>query len=428
LNPFFQPTSALPSISQATSLASRALGIDPKSPNPSSSNAAPAETAEGPGSAGSAPAPPAPGLPPHANRDPLKTTTAEGAAVKPNSIPRGAPSEMSHVPSPTSSRPPPVSTASSTGLGVSGGASRPGFTTQKSGFGVGPGGRLPLNTLPHPPPSAVMANYTPSQPASPASASSGGGAGSFPLGGPNANATNASGSLGRSTSRSSSRRRSQSSQANSGGKEQAHPFHLSHNPQGNIGLQNALQAIKGETKDLCWVGALGNRTDGVGKATRSDIESRLWKEQKSKAVWIEDKVFEGHCTLSFFSPPPLSSLFDRRLRADLPARNPLHPRRRLLQADPLANLPLLDRSKGRDDQLGGLRQGQPGVCGQARRDCAFPPFLSLASMHHLSFLLTLLSTGVLYSTRRETSSLSTTTISSSSRPWFEISARTRSSA
>ena len=74
-----------------------------------------------------------------------------------------------------------------------------------------------------------------------------------------------------------------------------HPFHLSHNPQGNIGLQNALEAVKGETEGMVWIGALGNRTDGITQGVRGEIEERLWKEQNSKAVWLEDAVFEGHC-------------------------------------------------------------------------------------------------------------------------------------
>ncbi|CED85313.1 Trehalose-6-phosphate synthase component TPS1 and related subunits [Phaffia rhodozyma] len=102
--------------------------------------------------------------------------------------------------------------------------------------------------------------------------------------------------LTRATSRSSSRRRSSSS--HSVFPPHHHALQLIRNPQGNIGLQNALHAIEGETKGMVWVGALADKTDELSESTRVDVEAALWEGDdggvnRSKPVWINDSVFEG---------------------------------------------------------------------------------------------------------------------------------------
>lgn len=166
-------------------------------------------------------------------------------------------------------------------------------------------------------------------------------------------AATATGSLGRSaSSRSSSRRRSTSQQTFSQAQREAlktvNQFHLANNPQGNIGLQNALNAIEEETKGIVWVGALGDRTDNFDDSLRAEIDDRLWKgvgparpdavERRARAVWVEDKVFEGSCKCDL----PGKRVCIRVLTAGTPSTL----RRRFLQADPLADVPLLDRSQG----------------------------------------------------------------------------------
>lgn len=111
-------------------------------------------------------------------------------------------------------------------------------------------------------------------------------------------------SLARTTSRSASRRRSSS--AHSFHHPQNHALQVVRNPQGNIGLQNALHAIEGETKGMVWVGALGDKTDNLSDHVRVDIESALWEGEdggmnRARPVWIKDQVFEGFCESCFQS-------------------------------------------------------------------------------------------------------------------------------
>lgn len=291
---------------------------------------------------------------------------------------RGIPSEMSLPSSPASGdsgvaspRAPPARPTVETAA-----SKHPNPIVDRSaGRGMGAGGQHPLASAAAEPAdggSPVLdtnRRFSQSSPVVPSSPS-------FP---PTAANAATSGSIGRSASRSSSRRRSTSgqsfSQAQRDALKSANTFHLANNPQGNIGLQNALNAIEEETKGIVWLGALGDRTDSFDDTLKAEVDDRLWKgvgpakpdgvERRAKAVWIEDKVFEGSC-LSLVGTLGLH----RDGSGSLTPGAPLPRRRRLLQADPLADVPLLDRPQGRDDQLGRLRQGQPGLRRPACRDCA----------------------------------------------------------
>ncbi|KAL7411649.1 glycosyltransferase family 20-domain-containing protein [Mrakia frigida] len=304
-----------------------------------------------------APFPPPPvnhhSIPAHGERPLDDTISAEGAATAPKTTTtmakggggggggqlgvRGLPSEMAHPPSRTTAKSSPAgsgnaSPKSGTDGGAGGAPPRPVLRAGKSSIGSGPGGRLPsdlplpsarqhystpsssalpsMTTTSHTRPRPLIPTTNPGTPSrgsalltgqqpSPTSAT-------FPPASPSSQQQQPPLGPTRSTSRSSSsRRRSSSSHTtlppftnnNNNSNNQAdaaHPFHLSRNPQGNIGLQNALEAVKGETEGMVWIGALGNRTDGVSGKVRTEIEERLWKEQRSKAVWLEDAVFEGH--------------------------------------------------------------------------------------------------------------------------------------
>ena len=262
--------------------------------------------------------------PAHAERDLPEVITAEGAGIVSSSSrqtpgARGLPSEMSHpYKSPTNS-----GNTTPTNAADSAKPTRPIFRTGKSS-GSGPGGRLPAGNGPSQLPRATTpfasalgsmttTSHTQPRPAAPPvdtttpahtrqsssiTSPTQPHPSSFPPPSPSAQQQPSSASLSRSASRSASRRRSSTHSAPQFAAVQEsmpHPFHLSHNPQGNIGLQNALEAVKGETEGMVWIGALGNRTDGITPGVRTEIEERLWKEQNSKAVWLEDAVFEGHC-------------------------------------------------------------------------------------------------------------------------------------
>lgn len=296
--------------------------------------------------------------PAHDNREPDKTITAEGVKAPSQPIVRrrpglrGLPSEMPSASTSGTSTPQTggavpggvtlpihagLGNASAVGGAAGGAGARPGIGDRKQSKaarpGFGPGGRLPseLNTLPHTGLDTIMSNFQPSPPAAAtdtkpqrpgvSTRTSGGTSpttttGALPSVPPTATSptTTFPPTLGRTASRSSSRRRSSSyaqgsspllataGSAGAGGGSSAAsvtgggevPFHLTHNPQGNIGLQNALQAIKSDCKEVVWVGALGNRTDAITEPLRSEIEDRLWSEQRSVAVWLEDEAFVGH--------------------------------------------------------------------------------------------------------------------------------------
>lgn len=233
-----------------------------------------------------------------------RTKSAAGPAA------RGIPSEMSLPSSPIG--------GDSTVTSPRQGAPRPSIDTsaaskhanpivdRAAGHGMGAGGRHPLNMSSAPQESADEAGsgsapgtprrFSQTSPVTPSSPSFA------------PNAAN-SGSLGRSASRSSSRRRSTSQQSFSQSQRDSlrnlQSFHLANNPQGNIGLQNALNAIEEETKGMVWIGALGDKTDSFDDSLKAEVDDRLWKgvgpaqpdgvERRAKAVWIEDKVFEGSC-------------------------------------------------------------------------------------------------------------------------------------
>ena len=261
--------------------------------NPFFPSQGPASTARA-----SAPVPPAPthsSAPAHAERDLPETITAEGAGVVPaRQTPgaRGLPSEMSHT------YKSPVNSGNTTPTNNADPAkpTRPIFRTGKSS-GSGPGGRLPsdmnitsrlpssttpitsklasMTTTSHTRPSPTTSGH--SRQSSSISSPTQAHPSSFPPASPSSQQPNAA-SLSRSASRSTSRRRSSTHQAPqfaAGQEALPHPFHLSHNPQGNIGLQNALEAVKGETEGMVWIGALGNRTDGITQGVRGEIEERL---------------------------------------------------------------------------------------------------------------------------------------------------------
>ena len=226
---------------------------------------------------------------------------------------RGIPSEMSLPSSPASGH----SGATSPRQPSAASKHANPIVDRSAGKGMGAGGQHPLSSTTaaaaaasdvEEPGSPVLGTSTPrrlsgTSPSIPGSPS-------FSTGGPNAgNAASGGGTLGRSASRSSSRRRSTSQQTFSQAQRETlktvNQFHLANNPQGNIGLQNALNAIEEETKGIVWVGALGDRTDNFDESLRGEIDDRLWKgvgparpdavERRARAVWLEDKVFEGSC-------------------------------------------------------------------------------------------------------------------------------------
>ncbi|KAF8512946.1 alpha-trehalose-phosphate synthase [Hysterangium stoloniferum] len=94
----------------------------------------------------------------------------------------------------------------------------------------------------------------------------------------------------RKASRSASLRRRQK-----GSESPTSTWHFEPNPQGNVGLYNAIASVSGGSmvRRKLWVGALGTATDAFDSKVREQVDVKSRDENNSIPVWIDDNEFSG---------------------------------------------------------------------------------------------------------------------------------------